>query len=180
MISWRVISPDPSYSGVFCYSGSEKSTIYKKNVSSVYYIFIPGNETMWHKCWCQAFNAALDLFSLDLFLGVSCIFHKIIRKFWKPLQDSRKGTMWRSPEWKDVGSASLIPTYSVFKSLHGALKTILGIEILVAFSLKSAFKNIPGKTSSWTKTRLQTLKICIFSLMRLLRMCPWTSFRRLG
>ena len=49
---------------------------------------------------------------------------------------------------KNVGNASLIPTYSVFKSLHGALKTILGIEILVAFSLKSAFKNIPGKTSS--------------------------------
>ena len=49
---------------------------------------------------------------------------------------------------KDVGNASLIATYSVFKSLHGAIKTILGIEILVAFSLKSAFKNIPGKTSS--------------------------------
>ena len=118
MISWRVISPDPSYSGVFCYSGSEKSTIYKKNVSSVYYIFIPGNETMWHKCWCQAFNAALDLFSLNLFLGVSCIFHKIIRKFWKPLQDSRKVTARQSPEWKDVGNASLIPTYSDFKSCH--------------------------------------------------------------
>ena len=122
MISWRVISPDPSYSGVFCYSESEKSTIYKKNVSSVYYIFIPGNETMWHKCWCQAFNAALDLFSLNLFLGVSCIFHKIIRKFWKPLQDSRKVTARQSPEWKDVGNASLIPTYSIFKSLHGALR----------------------------------------------------------
>ena len=49
---------------------------------------------------------------------------------------------------KGVGNASLIPTYSIFKSLHGAIKTILGIEILVAFSLKSAFKNIPGKTSS--------------------------------
>ena len=158
----------------------QKNPQFTKNVSSVHYIFIPGNETMWHKCWCQAFNAALDLFSLDLFLGVSCIFHKIIWKFWKPLQDSRKVTARQSPEWKDVGNASLIPTYSVFKSLHGALKTILGIEILVAFSLKSAFKNIPGKTSSWTKTRLQTLKICIFSLMRLLRMCPWTSFRRLG
>ena len=161
MISWRVISPDPSYSGVFCYSGSEKSTIYKKNVSSVYYIFIPGNETMWHKCWCQAFNAALDLFSLNLFLGVSCIFHKIIRKFWKPLQDSRKVTARQSPEWKDVGNASLIPTYSIFKSLHGASGAILGIGILVVFSLKSVLKNIPRKTSSWTITRLQTLNICI-------------------
>ena len=161
MISWRVISPDPSYSGVFCYSGSEKSTIYKKNVSSVYYIFIPGNETMWHKCWCQAFSAALDLFSLNLFLGVSCIFHKIIRKFWKPLQDSRKVTARQSPEWKDVGNASLIPTYSIFKSLHGASGAILGIGILVVFSLKSVLKNIPRKTSSWTITRLQTLNICI-------------------
>ena len=161
MISWRVISPDPSYSGVFCYSESEKSTIYKKNVSSVYYIFIPGNETMWHKCWCQAFNAALDLFSLNLFLGVSCIFHKIIRKFWKPLQDSRKVTARQSPEWKDVGNASLIPTYSIFKSLHGASGAILGIGILVVFSLKSVLKNIPRKTSSWTITRLQTLNICI-------------------
>ena len=158
----------------------QKNPQFTKNVSSVHYIFIPGNETMWHKCWCQAFNAALDLFSLDLFLGVSCIFHKIIRKFWKPLQDSRKGTMWRSPEWKDVGSASLIPTYSVFKSRHGAFEAILVIWILAVFSLKSELINIPRKTSSWTKTRLQTLKICIFSLMRLLRMCPWTSFRRLG
>ena len=180
MISWRVISPDPSYSGVFCYSESEKSTIYKKNVSSVYYIFIPGNETMWHKCWCQAFNAALDLFSLDLFLGVSCIFHKIIRKFWKPLQDSRKVTARQSPEWKDVGNASLIATYSIFKSLHGASGAILGIGILVVFSLKSAFKNIPGKTSSWTKTRLQTLNIWIISMTRLLRTCPRANFCRLG
>ena len=40
---------------------------------------------------------------------------------------------------KNVGNASLIPTYSDFKSLHGAYEAILGIGILVVFSLKSAF-----------------------------------------
>ena len=49
---------------------------------------------------------------------------------------------------KDVGNASLIPTYSIFKSLHGASGAILGIGILVVFSLKSVLKNIPRKTSS--------------------------------
>ena len=49
---------------------------------------------------------------------------------------------------KDVGNASLIATYSVFKSLHGAYEAILGIGILVVFSLKSVLKNIPRKTSS--------------------------------
>ena len=49
---------------------------------------------------------------------------------------------------KDVGHASLISTYSDFKSRHGAFEAILEVEILAVFSLKSAFINIPGKTSS--------------------------------
>ena len=42
----------------------------------------------------------------------------------------------RRPDLKDVANASLIPTYSNFKSRHGAFEAILEVEILAVFSLK--------------------------------------------
>ena len=87
----------------------------------------------------------------------------------------------RRPNQKEAGNVALIPTYSDFKSRHGV------------WSLRSHFRNrnfssdflemcihiTPGKTRLCTKTHFHTLNICIISLMRLLVMCPMTSFRRL-
>ncbi|HJM96012.1 MAG: hypothetical protein QF560_09735 [SAR324 cluster bacterium] len=45
----------------------------------------------------------------------------------------------RRPDKNEAGNVALRPTYSDFKSRHGALETFLGIEILVVISLKWAF-----------------------------------------
>ena len=83
---------------------------------------------------------------------------------------------------KDVGNASFIPTYIDFKSRHGVRnpRSNLRYRNFRPDFPEMSIHNTPGKTRSCTKTHFHTLNICIISLMRLLDMCPMTSFRRLG
>ena len=84
---------------------------------------------------------------------------------------------------KDVGNASLIPTYADFKSRHGVRspRSNLRYRNFRPDFPEMSIHNTPGwKTGSWTKTHCQTLNMWIISLMRLLGMCPMTNFRRLG
>ena len=88
----------------------------------------------------------------------------------------------RRPDENEAGNVALRPTYSDFKSRHEvrSLRNHLRYRDFRPDFPEMNIHNTPWwKKESCTKTHCQTLNMWIISLMRLLGMCPMTSFRRL-
>ena len=69
----------------------------------------------------------------------------------------------RRPDENEAGNASLIPTYADFKSRHGALETIWGIEISDLISLKWTFITPRGEKKNHAPKPTAKLWICELS-----------------